>query len=54
VRGRRLSMLRVEALGAGRHTVRVDTFTKRGLAVRSVRTVMCSGSSKVKHRRFDR
>ncbi len=54
-RGKRLTRLRVAGLGAGAHTVRVDTFTKRGLAVRSTRRVdACGKASRLKVKRFDR
>lgn len=44
-RGRRLTRLVVRGLAPKRHTVRVDTFTKRGLAVRSTRTVDACGTA---------
>ncbi len=54
-RGKHLTKLRVGGLGGAQHSVRVDTFTKRGLAVRSVRRVdACGRASGVKSRRFDR
>lgn len=54
LRGHALQRLTVKGLGRKPHVIRVDTFTKKGLAVRSTRRIdACGAHSGLTHKRAD-